>query len=168
MNTPDFTDENAVPTSGRKKRTADELTKMETIFVWIDILGFSQKLEIEDDYKKLKDILSSFKKHFTDETGQYEVTSISDGMLCELNPDREEWDINNVRDSLNQIAEKQASFISTFRYLVRGGICVGTRFYEEDKKGFIGNGLSRANKIESTHICWPIIGFSGTKNSQKN
>lgn len=159
MSVPDFTNENAAPPQTHSKRTADELTKTETIFVWVDILGFSEKLEKECDYKKLNDILISFQKHFKDDTGKYEVTSISDGMVCELNPHREEWGINDVRDSLNKIAEKQASFIAKYRYLIRGGISIGTKLFDKDVNGFIGNGLSRANKTESKHICWPIIGF---------
>ena len=163
MSIPDYTDENAVLQNTHQKRSADELTRIETIFVWIDILGFSDKLENECDYKKLNDILLKFREHFIDEAGRYEVTSISDGLICELNPSRDEWGINDVRDCLNKIAEKQASFISQYNYLIRGGITVGTRLFYENIKGFIGNGLSRANKTESKHICWPVIGFLWSK-----
>lgn len=159
MNTPDYTDEKKVPANRLQKKTADELTRIETIFVWIDILGFSDKLENEYDYKKLNDILLKFHEHFVDEAGRYEVTSISDGMICEMNPNRDDWGIKDVLDCLNTIAAKQASFISQYNYLIRGGITVGTRLFYENIKGFIGNGLSRANKTESKHICWPIIGF---------
>ena len=159
MITPDYTNENTIQASPDTKLTADKLTRIETIFVWIDILGFSDKLENECDYKKLNDILFSFHNHFVDETGKYEVTSISDGMVCELNPRREKWGINDVRDCFKKIAEKQASFIAKYRYLIRGGISVGTKLFDLDVKGFIGNGLSRANKTESKSISWPIIGF---------
>lgn len=159
MITPDFTNEKIVPTGARPKRSADELTRIETIFIWIDILGFSDKLENECDYMKLNDILSSFRNHFVDEAGRYEITSISDGLICELNPNRDPWGIKDVLDCLDKIAEKQASFISQYNYLIRGGITVGTRLFYENIKGFIGNGLSRANKTESKYISWPIIGF---------
>lgn len=147
------------PTNNDLKLSAEELSKKETVFVWIDILGFSNKLENEDDYKNMQRLLLEFQNHFSDETGKYEVTAISDGLICELNPLRSAWGIKDIAACVNQIAQKQADFITKYGYLVRGGISVGTRYNGAECSGFIGNGLSRAYSTESNHISWPVIGF---------
>ena len=159
MNTPNFTEEIDPREGLDNKISKEDFAKTETVFVWIDILGFSKKLENEDDYATMDHLLSCFREHFADANGKYEVTSISDGMICELNPKRKKWTINDVFSCIDLIAQKQADFITKYGYLVRGGVSVGTRFDSGESLGFIGNGLSRAYSTESNHISWPVIGF---------
>ena len=167
MNIPNYT-ENLDPREGMKeKRSKDDFARIETIFVWIDILGFSKKLENENDYDAMDRLLYCFRDHFVDGNGKYEVTSISDGMICELNPKRDSWTINDVFSCMDMIAQKQADFITKYGYLVRGGISVGTKLDSGQSAGFIGNGLSRAYNTESNHISWPVIGFVLNKRMKK-
>lgn len=147
------------------RMSAEEMSKKETIFVWINILGFSNKLENEDEYKAVNQLLFEFQKHFADESGMYFVKPISNGLICELNPKRDLWDVKKYLDCLNGIAEKQANFILKYSCLVRGGISIGTRYVQQNV--FIGNGLSRAYDYESRCISWPVIGFPWDEKIEK-
>lgn len=143
----------------------DDVEKKETIFIWIDILGFSKKLEDDKNYDKLADLLKEFQHKFSAETGDYNVTPISDGLIIELNPWRILWTGKDLVRCFQSIAKKQAEFLIEQKCVVRGAIAVGTRKNSED--GFISNGLARAYKMESNSISWPIIGFLDNKNDCK-
>ena len=60
----------------------EEIEKKEFLYIWIDILGFRNKLstEKEEVYNKLFDIKKSFKKHF-EKLKLETIVSISDGLL---------------------------------------------------------------------------------------
>ncbi|MCQ2097003.1 MAG: hypothetical protein MJY87_03550 [Fibrobacter sp.] len=140
-------------------------SKNTTIFVWVDILGFSDNLDevanesLEENaskYEKLSIQLKKFQSLFlSEEILKYaDCKKLSDGIILQLK--------NNIRDSdsvlkfFDKIIESQIAFLKSNLY-VRGGVALGTR-YADDLENYISNGLSRAYKLESSEITWPIIG----------
>lgn len=141
--------------------TFDEkaFSKKETIFIWIDILGFKDKLKDVENYDELAFLLDYFQELFKQKEGWYRTTIISDGIVLELNPNREQWDFENVKACFDDIRRKQLEFILEKKYVIRGAIVVGTsRLKKEGDRNYISNGLSFAYELESKGINWPIIG----------
>lgn len=136
--------------------------KSESIFIWIDILGFSSIVENETSYRELYELLKLFQSKFTNKIeNNYQSSIISDGIIIEILPKHH----NNIPIELEKIfrdiAEMQFNFIIETEYFIRGGIANGTKFYNDDENNmFISNGLARAYNLESSNICWPIIGIS--------
>lgn len=129
----------------------------QSIFIWLDILGFSDAIEDESRYEELAELLEKFQSLFNEGDG-YDTTIISDGIILQItNPDYESF-IENIKD----IGHKQFRFICENEEFIRGGISVGTKLKDnkgiEDKNRFISNGLARAVKIEGTYVSWPVIG----------
>ena len=145
----------------------EEIEKKEFLYIWIDILGFRNKLstEKEEVYNKLFDIKKSFKKHF-EKLKLETIVSISDGLLLV-------WDIkgNKLDEVFINLAKLQIDFILKYKYVIRGAISIGTisnslyNLYisnennKEEKKDIflISNGLVKAYEMESKEIKWPII-----------
>lgn len=143
------------------KPTFDEkvFSKKETIFIWIDILGFKDKLKDVENYDELALLLDYFQDLFAQKEGLYRTTVISDGIVLELNPNREQWGFENVKACFDDIKRKQLEFILEKKYVIRGAIVVGTsRLKKESDRNYISNGLSFAYELESKGINWPIIG----------
>jgi hypothetical protein len=138
----------------------DHFSEKETIFIWIDILGFKNKLkEGCKNYDELADMLSFFQEIFKEKEGLYKTTVISDGIVLELNPQREQWKFENVKECFGIIKQKQLEFILEKKCVVRGAISVGTsRYNKENDRNYISNGLSSAYELESKSIYWPVIG----------
>lgn len=144
--------------------TFDEkaFSKKETIFIWIDILGFKDKLKDVENYDELALLLDYFQKLFKQKEGWYKTTVISDGIVLELNPNREQWNFENVKACFDDIKRKQLEFILKKKYVIRGAIVVGTsRLKKKGDRNYISNGLSFAYELESKGINWPIIGTNG-------
>ncbi len=130
--------------------------KKDTIFVWIDILGFSDALDDESKYEDLSKYLNFFSNLFsTSEMNKMaRYRKISDGIILQLRNDIRTPDMVSV--FFKKILECQKKMLDSDLY-VRGGIAVGSK-YEADDVNFISNGLARAVKLESNGITWPIIG----------
>lgn len=156
--------EYAAPIEERKDQSINRLTKenyeaTETVFIWIDILGFSAIVEDSSQYEALSSLLGKFKKKFN-ETSDYNASVISDGIILELNPNRYNWSNRDFTQCFDEISKKQAEFACETETLIRGGIAVGTKRYNDNGKdrSFVSNGLARAYNIESHNISWPVIG----------
>ena len=130
--------------------------KKDTIFVWIDILGFSDALDDESKYEQLSNYLNFFSKLFST-SEMYKLAKyrkISDGIILQLRNDIRSPDV--VNEFFKKIVECQKKMFDSELY-VRGGIAIGSK-YETDDENFISNGLARAVKLESNVITWPVIG----------
>lgn len=132
-------------------------TGKQSIFIWLDILGFSDALEEESKYEELAELLRKFRSFFY-ENDDYSPDIISDGIILQITT----HDYVRLVKILKDIGEKQFRFINENEHFIRGGISIGTKFEEHSKSGdsrqFIGNGLARAVKIEEKHVSWPVIG----------
>lgn len=133
----------------------------EAIFIWLDILGFSDALEDISAYNKLHVLLNSFKTTFLS-TKNYDLQVISDGIILKI----ESKDVNELHEIFVEIGEKQFQFIQSQNYFIRGGIAVGSHFDKQEnekkyeKDFFMGNGLSRAVKMEGKFVNHAIVGTS--------
>lgn len=129
--------------------------KQNSIFIWLDILGFAEAVDNEEEYKKLYEILSKFQEIFNT-SDLYSTEIISDGLVLKIKDSK----VNDLEIVFKDIAEKQFKFILENKYFIRGGIALGTRYDDIGKNSiFISNGLSRAVKLESSFINWPVIGM---------
>ncbi len=123
-----------------------------SIYIWLDILGFSEALEKSENYNKLSELLTKFQALFI-ESHKYQADIISDGIILTI--ERSEHLVAIIKE----IGEKQFKFIIEHNVFIRGGIAVGIKNNSKnDNKKFISNGLSRAVKLEGQYISWPIIG----------
>lgn len=129
----------------------------ETIFIWIDILGFSSLVENEARYNELLVLLKEFYNAFNNLNSNAKCHRISDGIILKLNPDIRSADA--VKLFFNNIMKVQNTFLLKQRF-VRGGIAVGSKFNIIDRNDdfYISNGLARAYNLEANSITWPIIG----------
>jgi len=123
-----------------------------TIFFWIDILGFSDYLENDKEYKDLKRDLEEFRSLF-DSSDMFKSFVISDGILIQLN------DYKQIETAVEKVAKQQKEFILKTKRFLRGGIAEGYILKEEDIKNkmIITDGLAKAVKIESKNVSWPVI-----------
>lgn len=128
----------------------EQTTTNKSIFIWLDILGFSDAVEDEEEYFKLSKLLKKFQKLFN-EDNFYSSKVISDGIILQIKNSQ----MKNLEDVFRSIAEKQFSFILESQQFIRGGIAVGTKF---EDNSLISNGLARAVKIESSCVNYPVIG----------
>ncbi|MCK5491673.1 MAG: hypothetical protein KAI43_14685 [Candidatus Aureabacteria bacterium] len=137
---------------------AAKIKAEDAIFVWLDILGFKDETESDKNYKELKDMLIWFNKLFDNEV-YYAPEPIADGVMLEIKENNRHKFLNIIKD----VGKKQFQFIMEKKRFIRGGISVGSRLGRQDKKGedkfcFISNGFTRAVRIESKHVDWPVIG----------
>lgn len=139
-----------------------------SIFVWIDILGFSKIVENGDEYSRLMDILIDFQNKF-DFSNHYRTRVISDGMLLEISESNHNFNLKKCINILKEIGKKQFEFIISINEFIRGGIAVGSSIEyrikskagnESENRNIISNGLARSYNLESTGIGWPIIGVN--------
>ncbi|AQQ71238.1 hypothetical protein SMSP2_01604 [Limihaloglobus sulfuriphilus] len=137
------------------------LSLNKSIFVWIDILGFSDALEKESEYKTLSDLLDSFRRSFYD-IEVCESNRISDGIILILK--QRNYSCDEIETLFQKIGEKQKEFILECSHFIRGGIAVGSSYEEQrdcrkDHSYLISSGLAKSVKIENSKIDWPIIGI---------
>ncbi|MBW8002869.1 MAG: hypothetical protein FVQ80_12750 [Planctomycetes bacterium] len=129
-----------------------------SIFIWLDILGFSIALDDESRYEDLSNHLESYQSLFN-ESSDYETNIISDGIILRItNP--QYFGYERFKRILENIGEKQYQFICETKEFIRGGIAVGSKLENNPGRSnqYVSNGLARAVKIESSHVNWPIIG----------
>jgi hypothetical protein len=126
-----------------------------TIFIWLDILGFADALEKEEDYRLLAKDLKEFQRVFN-KSNYYESQIISDGIVLWLKRPTP----SNLSTIFKDIGEKQLEFTLKTEKFIRGGISYGSKLgsHESESGNFISNGLARAVKIESRHVTWPVVG----------
>lgn len=132
----------------------------ETIYVWIDILGFSSLVDNSSKYEELSGLLDEFYRAFKEIKTPAECHRISDGIILKLNPEIRNPD--TVKNFFLNIITIQNHFLLKNRYS-RGGIAVGSKLISPLKKQYcenfyISNGLARAYNLESNSITWPVIG----------
>ena len=137
-----------------------ETPNTDSIFVWIDILGFSKDLEIRNNYGMLKHTLSEFRNIFKMAFAHQAL--ISDGILLEIPYEYHQWNPNKITEIFREIADNQLSFILKHKKVVRGGIATGNPISEVDydNRIYVSDGLVRAYRIESIVCSWPIIGIT--------
>ena len=130
----------------------DTYISEKSIFIWMDILGFSNVAENEKEYRKLSEILKAFQGTFN-ESHDYLTNIISDGIILTIKKES----LNKLKEVLQDIGKKQFNFILEKNHFIRGGIAVGTELLSSNNN-FISNGLTRSVRIESRYRDWPIIG----------
>ena len=137
-----------------------EIPNRDSIFVWIDILGFSKDLEVRNNYGMLKNTLSEFRNIFKMTFAHQAV--ISDGILLEIPYENHQWNPTKITDIFKEIADNQLSFILKHKKVVRGGIATGNPISKDDydNRIYVSDGLARAYRIESIDSSWPIIGIT--------
>lgn len=131
----------------------------DSIFIWLDILGFSNELEHLEKYKNLRDVLDNFRSLF--KSSEWEDVSVSDGILIEIPFSNHFWHTENVVDLFKEIAKRQIKFLLKNDYVLRGGISVGKTIDKTDKDlgCYISDGMAGAYSLESKKVSWPIIGI---------
>jgi hypothetical protein len=137
-------------------------TQNNSLFIWLDVLGFAEAVDDVEKYRELSELLKKFQALFV-ESDKYDTKIISDGLILYAKEPTEEM----ISLIFKEIAEKQFEFILKNKYFIRGGIAVGSR-YESDEvtDQFISNGLARAYSLESSGIDWPLIA-TDEKNIQR-
>ena len=141
--------------------STDQVDRNKSIFIWLDILGWSEALEDDGEYSKLLELLQKFQSLFN-ESDYYEAVTISDGIALRI----KKMDFVFFKKAINDIGEKQFEFVKSTAHFIRGGIAVGTFWgnivnpdkFSDSNHMFVSNGLARAVKLESNHVSWPIIG----------
>lgn len=127
------------PPSVASNATSKPDTEPETIFIWVDILGFSSLVENESKYNELLSLLKDFYKSFKDLNASAECHRISDGIILKLKPNIRNVDV--VRQFFEDVMSVQKTFLLRRRFL-RGGIAVGSKFNitNIDNGFYISNG----------------------------
>ena len=134
------------------KEINDEYNK--SVFVWLDILGFSEKVENEDSYTDLSNCLKDFSRKFNSVTNNSKI--IGDGIFLEI----AELSYSNIINAFAKIGRAQLEFLIDKQMFIRGGISYGS-IHNDEYGNVISNGVARAVKIESKCIDWPVIGTTG-------
>lgn len=80
----------------------------ETIFIWIDILGFSALVENESKYNELLGLLKDFFESFNKLNASAECHRISDGIILKLKPNIRNVDV--VRQFFEDVMSVQKHF----------------------------------------------------------
>jgi len=129
-----------------------------SIFIWIDILGFSQELEKSKNYDGLINKLEWFQTNFKSRVKRGSAKVISDGIILEIE------NTNNIQEVFHEIAELQLDFIINKELFLRGGIASGNPVKSQtenenlDECSYVSEGLARAVKIEESAVNYPVIG----------
>ncbi|MGE4287000.1 MAG: hypothetical protein AB7F23_10440 [Phycisphaerae bacterium] len=145
-------------------QTNDTHSRNKTIFIWIDILGFADSIDKEDDTNNgsVAQTLETFISAFSPPDGSlYTSTQISDGIIIALTEEAIEMNSNpssEIRELWAEIGKRQLDFILKNNTFLRGGIALGKLHGGDKNKYILSNGLARAHKIESSCISWPIVG----------
>ena len=129
-----------------------------SIYIWLDLLGFSDFVNDGTKYRELADHLKKFQSIFM-ESDNYITNIISDGIILRITKPKRILQ-SEFTSILKEVAEKQFRFIKENRVFIRGGIAVGTKLEDSDDSNnlYISNGLAKAVKIEGSFVNWPVIG----------
>lgn len=129
----------------------------DTLYFWLDILGFSDKSQ-NKEYEELLKLLRKFHNTFV-ESEAWDVRIISDGLLLKIKASQRTEDLPALITSVGKL---QLMYILENNEFIRGGFALGSELGgSTEYSEIITNGLSKAVKIESRSIDWPIIGTSG-------
>ena len=130
-------------------KTDVSVLEPESLYIWLDLLGFSKELEKSGNKEELSKKLESFRNTFQNISDK--TMHLSDGILIAIDIDRKPWDINRIRGIFTQIAESQIKFFINQQQVVRGGIGIGETInkvnWSESK--FISRGMAKAYGLES-------------------
>jgi hypothetical protein len=128
----------------------------ETLYFWLDILGFSDKSQ-NKEYEELLKLLRKFHNTFV-ESEAWDVRIISDGLLLKIRRSQRTEDLPALITSVGNL---QLKYILENKEFIRGGFALGSDLENSKEYGdIITNGLSKSVKIENRSIDWPIIGTS--------
>lgn len=125
-----------------------------SVFVWLDILGYSEKVEDESSYTDLSNCLTDFSRKFNRVTNSSKI--IGDGIFLEIT----ELSYSNIANAFAKIGRAQLEFLIDKQMFIRGGISYGS-IHNDEYGNVISNGVARAVKIENKCIDWPVIGTTG-------
>lgn len=126
----------------------------EDIYIWLDILGWAQAIENQEEYVKLYELLKKFQNLFLEINEIDDIQIISDGLILKISINT----LDELKRIISTIAQLQFKFINENKFFIRGGIAFGTKHSDKDNGHLISNGLARAVKLESTFVNYPIIG----------
>jgi len=132
----------------------EQIVAKKTIFIWIDILGFTEALEDEGSFEELALKLQDFRDAFTT-LDNCSTAIISDGLLIRI--------IDPTYDTtirvFEEIGKLQYKFIMKHQMFLRGGISIGKKLENGDDGviDIVSQGLARAAKFEGAGVDWPII-----------
>lgn len=131
----------------------------ESLYIWLDLLGFSKELEKRGNKEALSKNLESFRNTFQNISEK--TMHLSDGILIAIDIQRNPWDIVGIRDIFTKIANGQMDLFINHRRIIRGGIGIGEIISEDNwkKSKFISRGMAKAYALESKKVSWPIIGM---------
>ncbi len=144
-----------------EKSPDEKIDNDQSVFIWLDILGWANAVEDDLKFEELAKLLTEFQSSFSHVDGCVKSKIISDGLILQISGLRNEIDYKNLTEIFNAIGKKQFDFIYKNKQFIRGGISVGKvhKTNQNDKnETFVSNGLARAVKKESKHVHWPIIG----------
>ena len=135
----------------------------QSIFIWLDILGFTDAVENDATYDELVELLKRFQRIFN-EVKRYNPRIISDGIILQIDPKSPA----DLEDILKDIGQRQFKFIRENGHFIRGGIAIGTRYLQRGNDNsradvdltyiFVSSGLARAVNLEAKHVSWPVVG----------
>lgn len=131
----------------------------ESLYIWLDILGFSKEIESSNNKAELSETLELFRKIFSDISNK--TVSVSDGILIVLDIPVQKWDIDSLQEVFLKLAIRQLDFFIKNQRVIRGGIGIGCPINKDDwdRGRYISNGMTKAYSLESNFISWPIIGM---------
>lgn len=131
----------------------------ESLYIWLDLLGFSSELEKRENKEVLSNKLEIFRSTFSNISEK--KMHLSDGILIAIDILRTPWDIEKIGKIFKQLAEGQISLFVNHERIIRGGIGIGESISEDNwkKSKFISRGMAKAYTLESKKISWPIIGM---------
>lgn len=140
-------------------KTDVSIFEPESLYIWLDLLGFSKELEKSGNKENLSKKLEAFRSTFRNVSTK--VMHLSDGILIAIDIEKKPWDIDRIKDIFTQIAKGQINFFINQQQVVRGGIGIGETINKDNWKEskFISRGMAKAYGLESKKISWPIIGM---------
>lgn len=131
----------------------------ESLYIWLDLLGFSSELEKRENKEELSKKLEIFRATFSNISEK--TIHLSDGILISIDILHTPWDITKIGKIFEQLAESQMNFFINHHEIIRGGIGIGEIISEDNWKNskFISRGMAKAYALECKKISWPIIGM---------
>ncbi|MFZ5629760.1 MAG: hypothetical protein ACOY5B_11570 [Spirochaetota bacterium] len=137
---------------------SDPIQPKESVFVWIDILGFSDMIMKADAFDEPVRLRLLRLRRLFENDERFHSNIISDGMLLEIAEVHHRGDFRTLIDIFQIIGQKLIEFILETKCAVRGGISIGTRWtFGTRENDYVSNGLARAYHLESTKVDWPIV-----------
>lgn len=102
----------------------------ESLYIWLDLLGFSSELEKRENKEELSNKLEIFRSTFSNISKK--KMHLSDGILIAIDILRTPWDIEKIGKIFEQLAEGQISLFVNHERIIRGGIGIGESISEDN------------------------------------